>query len=197
MIMHAETPYTRVRTLKKKAFGIWTVEIQKDKSRTQLFARCGGCMKINDVTTNFFTTIIENGKASYGMSGCAACKFCTRSFNGQKFDGWRFEYSLSHGGRTTFVDDMKTLLKVFSKHKGEPFHVYGVHDPRNFDALGIMKNFFSGATVSMAMNSGGIYQLRGTMTNAYKDNTDFRSLENAVDTAVSFILNKPNPRHKS
>ena len=194
MIMHAETPYARVRTLKKKEFGIWTVETPKDRPR-QIFARCGGCMKINDVTTNFFTSVIEKGKCAYGMSGCAACKFCMRSFNGQKFDGWRFEFSLCYGGKTTFVDQMKTLLKVFAKHKDDSFYVYGIHDPRNFDALGIMKNFFGGATMNIATDPGGTFQLRGAMTSAYQDSTVFRSLENAVDTAVSFVLNKPNPRH--
>lgn len=192
-MMHAEAPYARARTLKKKEFGIWTVERRNPKMQPQLFARCGGCVKINDVSTNFFTTIIENGKATYGMSGCAACKFCMRSFNGQKFAGWRFEYSLCYNGKTTFVDQMKTLLGVFAKHKDGQFYVYGIHDIRQFDTLGIMKSFFGGGTVNITTGPEKTFNLRGS----YKDSTFFKSLENAVDTAVSFVLGKPNPQHKS
>lgn len=195
--MNAEKPYTRARTLKKKESGIWTVEKKDPKARPQLFARCGGCMKINDVTTNFFGTVIENGKPAYGVSGCAACKFCNRSFNGQKFAGWRMEYSLCYNGKTTFADNMRKLLKVFSKHKSDQFYIYGIHDVRQFDTLGVMRGFFGGHTVNITTRPGGWFDLNGTArSESYKNSTTFQSLEDAVDTAVSFTLNKPNPGHK-
>jgi hypothetical protein len=171
--------YRRKLITKKKEFGIWSFQRPTPKVRPQVFARCSGCGRVNDLTGGFFLAEFKDGKCRAGISGCQSCRYCAMSFSTGRFEKWPAVLSF-----LSPVQDktQKEVEKIVSKYK-EGFTAY-----THTNSLVIMQVTAFNSTVSAQI----------TYQNGWKicwggfsgSTTPCETFEEAVDKAVARIGQK-------